>query len=41
LAFLRYGLKYHALSLEATKLKPLPSFQDSVKEYYGRRLDAS
>ena len=37
LAFLRYGLKYHALSLEATRLKPLPSFQDLVKEYCGRR----
>ncbi len=42
LAFLRYGLKYHALSLEATKkLKSLPSFQDLVKEYNGRRSDAS
>jgi len=41
LAFLRYGLKYHALSLEAKKLKPLPSFQDLVKEYYGRRSDTS
>src|SRR2546427_489354 len=37
LAFLRYGLKYHAPLLEATRLKPLPSFQDLVKEYYGRR----
>src|SRR5437660_2463205 len=37
LAFLRYGLKYHALSLEATRRKPLPSFQDLVKEYCGRR----
>ena len=37
LAFLRYGLKYHAMSLEATRLKPLPPFQDLVKEYYGRR----
>ena len=41
LAFLRYGLKYHALSLAATRRKPLPSFQDLVKEYYGRRSDAS
>jgi DNA-binding HxlR family transcriptional regulator len=41
LAFLRYGLKYHTLSLEGTKLKSLPSFQDLVKEYYGRRSDTS
>jgi DNA-binding HxlR family transcriptional regulator len=37
LAFLRYGLKYHALSQQANKLKSLPSFQDLVKEYYGRK----
>jgi len=39
LAFLRYGLKYHALSPEAKKLKSLPSFQDLVNEYYGRSSD--
>jgi DNA-binding HxlR family transcriptional regulator len=37
LALLRYGLKYHALSLEAKRLKPLPSFQDLVREYSGGR----
>ncbi len=41
LAFLRYGLKYQAASSEATKLKSLPSFQDLVKEYHGRRSDTS
>ena len=35
LAFLRYGLKYHTSSAEAAKLKPLPSFNDLVREYYG------
>jgi DNA-binding HxlR family transcriptional regulator len=35
LAFLRYGLKYHAPSLEATRLKPLPSFQELIREYHG------
>ena len=37
LAFLRYGLKHHAQSLETTRVKPLPSFQDLMKEYYGRK----
>ena len=35
LAFLRYGLKYHDSPLEATRVRPLPSFQDLVREYYG------
>src|SRR5437660_8961657 len=35
LAFLRYGLRYHGGSGEVAKIKPLPSFQDLVKEYYG------
>jgi DNA-binding HxlR family transcriptional regulator len=37
LAFLRYGLKYHASSLETTKVKSLPSFQDLMREYYGTK----
>jgi DNA-binding HxlR family transcriptional regulator len=37
LAFLRYGLRYHGQSLETAKMKPLPSFQDLMKEYYGRK----
>jgi DNA-binding HxlR family transcriptional regulator len=37
LAFLRYGLRYHGPSLETAKMKPLPSFQDLMKEYYGRK----
>jgi DNA-binding HxlR family transcriptional regulator len=37
LAFLRYGLKHHPPSLETTRVKPLPSFQDLMKEYYGRK----
>ena len=36
LAFLRYGLKHHP-SLETARVKPLPSFQDLMKEYYGRK----
>jgi DNA-binding HxlR family transcriptional regulator len=35
LAFLRYGLKYQTRPLEAKRLKPLPSFQDLVREYGG------
>jgi DNA-binding HxlR family transcriptional regulator len=35
LAFLRYGLKYHASSKEVTRLKPLPSFQELIREYHG------
>ncbi len=35
LAFLRYGLKYQTRPLEAARLKPLPSFQDLVREYGG------
>jgi DNA-binding HxlR family transcriptional regulator len=35
LAFLRYGLRYHAAPTEAARMKPLPSFQDLVREYYG------
>jgi len=35
LAFLRYGLKYQAPSLGATRLKPLPSFQELIREYHG------
>jgi DNA-binding HxlR family transcriptional regulator len=35
LALLRYGLKYHASSKEVIRLKPLPSFQDLIREYYG------
>src|SRR5260370_28683951 len=38
-AFLRYGLKYHGSSLQTASTKPLPSFQDLVREYYGRRSD--
>jgi DNA-binding HxlR family transcriptional regulator len=34
LAFLRYGLKYQAPSLEAPRLKPLPSFQELIREYH-------
>src|SRR3989442_13407568 len=41
LAFLRYGLRYHAASAEVARMKPLPSFQDLVKENYGKRSDAS
>jgi DNA-binding HxlR family transcriptional regulator len=37
LAFLRYGLKHYTWPLEATRVKPLPSFQDLMKEYYGRK----
>lgn len=36
LAFLRYGLKYQTRPLEAARVKPLPSFQDLVREYQGR-----
>jgi DNA-binding HxlR family transcriptional regulator len=39
LAFLRYGLKYHAASPGVTKLKSLPSFQDLVKEYHVGKSD--
>ena len=35
LAFLRYGLRYHAVSAEVARMKPFPSFQDFVKEYNG------
>jgi DNA-binding HxlR family transcriptional regulator len=35
LAFLRYGLKYQTQPLEASRVKPLPSFQDLVREYSG------
>ena len=35
LAFLRYGLRYHAASAEVARMKPLPSFQDLIREYYG------
>ncbi len=35
LAFLRYGLKYQTRLLETRRLKPLPSFQDLVREYGG------
>src|SRR5947209_8164305 len=33
LAFLRYGLKYHASSQEVRRVTQLPSFQDLIKEY--------
>lgn len=35
LAFLRYGLKYHASSVEIARRKALPSFQELVREYRG------
>jgi DNA-binding HxlR family transcriptional regulator len=35
LALLRYGLRYHAASAEGARVKPLPSFQDLIREYYG------
>ena len=35
LAFLRYGLKYHGPSLGTARLKPLPSFQELIREYRG------
>jgi DNA-binding HxlR family transcriptional regulator len=38
LAFLRYGLKYHEPSLGDKRMKPLPSFQDLVKEYSGQKI---
>jgi len=34
LAFLRYGLKYHASSTEAGRLKPLRTFKELVREYH-------
>ena len=34
LAFLRYGLKYHASPIEVTRTKPLPSFQALIREYH-------
>ncbi|OLD56068.1 hypothetical protein AUI46_02610 [archaeon 13_1_40CM_2_52_13] len=34
LAFLRYGLRYYAASAEVARMKPLPSFQDLIREYY-------
>lgn len=34
LAFLRYGLKYHASSEEVARRKALPSFHDMVREYH-------
>src|SRR5690349_23032320 len=37
LAFLRYGLKHQTRPHEAKESKPLPSFQDLVREYSGGR----
>ena len=35
LALLRYGLKYHASSTEVVRVRPLPTFKELVRDYYG------
>jgi len=35
LALLRYGLKYHVSSTEVGRVRPLPTFKELVRDYYG------